>query len=358
MPTPRSGSKRARDPDGKNGPGGSATSPPESLVTIVSTESQTAIQAILVGGEGWKRRSRRAPTFGDERGTYVSLGDPTAKLSSEQEEQAWSRVLQLDDQTALTFIYVAARFLAQNDDPAVRRPVRVHVNELLEYRGYTRHRTGDFRVQHKVEERERLGNLADMRVSVPVADAKRKNPRAQSNLLNVTYYTEDKQQRLTFVEGEPSQVPYAFDIDLGGWASAAIERSGEKRAILASIMRYDPADVGQRMGMRLGLYLHFRSSSVTSVGELLEGANIKLPAHHPERFRDDFENAMDLLKSDGIIADWAYVREVPDLPRYRWLDIWLTWDVAIRQAPNVIVGRSQAQLTGEGTGKAETAKPR
>ena len=111
------------------------------------------------------------------------------------------------------------------------------------------------------------------------------------------------------------------------------------------------------MGMRLGLYLHFRSSSVTSVGELLEGANIKLPAHHPERFRDDFENAMDLLKSDGIIADWAYVREVPDLPRYRWLDIWLTWDVAIRQAPSVIVGRSQVQLPAD-NGKAKTTKKR
>ncbi len=327
-------------------------------MTIVSPESETAIQAILVGGEGWKRRSRRAPTFGDERGTYVSLGDPNAKLSTEQEEQAWKRVLQLDDQTALTFIYVAARYLAQNDDPGVRRPVRVHVNELLEYRGYTRHRTGDFRSQHKLEERERLGNLADMRVSMPVADTTRRNPRAQSNLLNVTYYSEEKQQRLTFVDGEPSQIPYAFDVDLGSWATAAIERSGEKRAILASIMRYDPADVGQRMGMRLGLYLHFRSSSVTTVGELLEGANIKLPSHHPERFRDDFENAMDLLKADGIVDDWAYVHEVRDLPRYRWIDIWLTWGVAIRQGPNVIVDRSVAQLpSGDGV-KVESNRKR
>ena len=176
----------------------------------------------------------RAPTFGDERGTYVSLGDPNAKLSSEQEEQAWSRVLQLDDQTALTFIYVAARFLAQNDDPTVRRPVRVNVNELLEYRGYTRHRTGDFRVQHKVEERERLGNLADMRVSTPVADAKRKNPaRSIESLKRHVLQRGRSSNGLTFVEGEPTQIPYAFDIDLGGWASAAIERSGEKRAILA-----------------------------------------------------------------------------------------------------------------------------
>jgi hypothetical protein len=352
MPTPRAGSKRPSNQAGTNGAAGASVSPPESLVTIVSPESQTAIQAILVGGEGWKRRTRRAPTFGDERGTYVSLGDPNAKLSSEQEELAWRRVLQLDDQTALTFVYIAARYLAQNDDPGVRRSVRVHVNELLEYRGYTRHRTGDFRSQHKIEERDRLANLADMRVSTPVADAKRKNPRAHSNLLNVTYYTEDKQQQLTFVDGEPTQVPYAFDIDLGSWAAPAIAASGAKRAILASIMRYDPADAGQRMGMRLALYLHFRSSSVSSVGELIEGANIKLPAHHPERFRDDFEKAMDLLRTDDVIADWVYVRET-ELPRYRWLDIWLTWDVAIRQAPSVIVGRSQPQLPADPGAKAE-----
>jgi hypothetical protein len=334
---PRRGNRK------KSRPASAEPTAPVALITIVSRESETAIQAILVGSAGWKRRSRRAPVFGDEHGTFVSLGDPSKKLTAEQEEQAWSHVLQLSDSHAQTFLFCAARYLAENPDAGARRPVRITVNELLHYRGFSRHRKGDFRTAHKIEERERLANLADMRVRMPVNDPGRRSPTLTTDLMRVDFYSEKErqQQRLSGIDLiDQDDVPYAFDITLGGWASAVIASGGERRAILASIMRYDAKDPAERMAMRLGLYLHFRSSSITTVNELLNGANISRPSHHPERFRDDYEDAMDRLAADKIIGGWKYIAET-ELPRYRWLEQWLRWDVAVTQAPSVIVGAQQ-----------------
>jgi hypothetical protein len=57
-----------------------------------------------------------------------------------------------------------------------------------------------------------------------------------------------------------------------------------------------------------------------SVEELLQRAKVALPAHHPERFRETFEAAFDLLKHDRLIADWDY-EEWLDLPEYKWMPI-------------------------------------
>ncbi|GAC1407018.1 MAG: hypothetical protein NVSMB64_13360 [Candidatus Velthaea sp.] len=73
---------------------------PEALATIVSPESGTAIEAIVVGGKGWQRRGRRAPIYGHEHGTFVSIGDPGSTLSTGEEERAWARVLEMSDSAA------------------------------------------------------------------------------------------------------------------------------------------------------------------------------------------------------------------------------------------------------------------
>lgn len=206
------------------------------------------------------------------------------------------------------------------------------MNELLEYRGFGRHRKRDFRPEYKIAERDRILNLARIWVTVPVPSRKgSKRIATQSSQLIVASVESDvpePQKTLPNLEVPGSSVPYSFAIMLGTWATSYVEKQ-EARLILANIMAYDPKNAEERIAMRLGLHLHFRPAQIVTVREILEGARIDTPTHHLERFRDSVENALDRLKDDGIIGGWAYLEETP-LPRYRWSEAWLSWQVAIK----------------------------
>ena len=309
------------------------TSKREALATIVSAETGTVIDAILVGGKGWKRRGKQAPIYGDEHGTFVSLGHPGASLSTGDEERAWARVLEYDDMTATSLLFVMARYLAVNDDPKSPKDATIHVNELLEYRGFGRHRKRDFRPEYKIAERDRILSLARIWVTVPIPSRKgSKRPATQSSqLIHTSVESEgpEPQNTLPNLDVPGTSVPYSFTITLGKWASAYVEKQ-EARLILANIMAYDPKKSEERIAMRLGLHLHFRPAQIVTIREILEGARIETPTDHLVRFRDSVENALHLLADDKIIGGWAYLDGEPSLPRYKWIEDWLGLQIAIK----------------------------
>ena len=315
-------------------------SPSASMQLLNGTAAETAIQAILDDGRSWTRRDKRAPIYGDDSGTYVSVGNPLAVLEHSQETFAWNRVLALDDATAQTFLYVMARCLAENERAAgtVRR-VRIHTNDLLAFRGIKRHHTGDFRSQQKIEERERLLALSQMWVvgRDTVLEKRGKSTRKKkiklySHLIELAVETDDDgTNALTLPELElPSGViPYAFRVALGEWAQSYLG-AGYVRALLNRIVQYDPKRTVERIAMRVGLYLHFKPLARPTVAELLEGAKVEIPRVNLERFRDAFEEALDRLTSDGILGMWFYRDGAEDLPRYKWFEQWLGWDIVIQ----------------------------
>lgn len=314
------------------------------------TAAETAIQAILDNRRRWTRRDKKAPIYGDDSGTYVSVGNPLAVLENSQETFAWNKVLALDDATAQTFLYVMARCLAENDAPGTVRRVRIHTNDFLAFRGIKRHHAGDFRPQQKIEERDRLLALAQMWVvgrdvvlEKRGTTTRKKKVKLYSRLIDVEIETDDDGSAgMTLPEfGLPNdEVPYGFRVALGGWAQAYIG-AGYVRALLNRIVQYDPKLTVERIAMRVGLYLHFKPLARPTVAELLEGAKIEIPRVNPERFRDAFEEALDRLTADGILGTWCYRDSAASLPRYKWFDLWLNWAINI-QPPSVQLQASDA----------------
>jgi len=113
-------------------------------------------------------------------------------------------------------------------------------------------------------------------------------------------------------------------------------------------MRYDPDK--QRMAMRLGIYLasqwrnraHNESyDQEVSVKSLIDGAIITLPSSNPQRFREQFEQALDQLQADTVIGGWEYANDT-ELPIRKWLTHWLDWGVRI--IPAGVVSERYAKI--------------
>jgi hypothetical protein len=338
-------------PDSVSAP--DASTAPVSMQLLSGSAAETAIHAMLDDHRNWKRRDQRAPIYGDDNGTYVTVGNPLTILDNSQETFAWNKVLALDDATAQTFLYVMARCLAENDAPGTVRRVRIHTNDLLAFRGIKRHHAGDFRPQQKIEERDRLLALSQMWVvgrdtvlEKRGNKIRKKKLRLYSHLIELTIETEDETSTsLTLPELElpAGLIPYGFRVALGEWAQSYVG-AGYMRALLNRIVQYDPKLTVERIAMRVGLYLHFKPLVHPTVAELLDGAKIEIPRLNPERFRDAFEEALDRLATDGILRTWSYRDSAAKLPRYKWFDHWLTWEIKI-QAPPVPLKASEISVT-------------
>jgi hypothetical protein len=337
------------------------------LPTLLGMPVQVAIDAMLVADKetAWKGlRTSRPPTYGDPKGFQVTVGEPVSQLTTEQQRRAVEIVLVLDDESALTFLFAMGRYLAHLDEPDRKtRKVRVHVNEALEFRGRERHRKGDFRPEQKREERDRFLRLSQLWVAgKDVVKEQRRNRKTgelmlrrktvnvYSRLLEVAIETEADAEGAPIpllTEIPEATTPYAFRVQPGDWADAYVGNARYLGPLFSKIGRYDPAQGVERVAVRLALFLTFTWSASHgaiegswSVGELLHGAKLDKPTHHPDRFRSAFEAALDKLRDDVIIAGWQYgAGDEEALPLRGWLAEWLRFTVLVR-APRQVVARA------------------
>ena len=316
------------------------------LPYLSSVPAETALQGIIDDKSRWKQTADGGYFYGDLARTFVAMGDPRSQPTPDQQAATFNKILELDDSAAQTFLYVMARDLAQ---PADAPKSRLHVNELLEFKGYKRHAKGDFFPQIKRDEQRRLVQLSDIWVAVNDEIQVRSGTRSKAKKIKLI-------SRLVELEIEAEQtdtpsntpvpmtflnsatVPYAFRVSLGGWAKPYRAASNFMQAILATIGQYDATRETQRYAMRIMLAIMFTQSSHSCnnaptawrVGELLEKARIDLPKHHADRFRQYVEDALDRLQRDGLIAHWQYENgDDSTLPGKRWLQKWLEWDLTL-----------------------------
>src|ERR1035441_5430795 len=133
------------------------------LPYLSSVPAETALQGIIDDKSRWKQTADGGYFYGDLARTFVAMGDPRSQPTADQQAATFNKILELDDSAAQTFLYVMARDLARAADAPKSR---LHVNELLEFKGYKRHAKGDFFPQTKRDEQRRLVQLSDIWVAV------------------------------------------------------------------------------------------------------------------------------------------------------------------------------------------------
>ncbi len=315
--------------------------PPPAIPYLAGSASETVVDALIDEPSSWQRAADGSLYYGNTDRTFVSIGDPRVPAAVNAEE-AWNLVIEVGgDEAAQTLLYVMARCLS-NDNPLEK--VRIHVNDSLSFRGLRRHKSGDFRPEQKRGEARRFRLLSDIWVTardvVEVTSGRGKRKKqinVTSRLIEVAVESEEEigsQRRGTpirlpaIVSADAVDVPYAVRAGIGEWAKPYIETPDSVKQMLHKIVQYDVNVDAQRFAMRFSLAVMFRrvGESVT-IGDLLQSARLPTPERHADRFKENVEDAFELLARDGLIGGWRYDGATEELPRTRWVNKWLGWTV-------------------------------
>jgi hypothetical protein len=163
-----------------------------------------------------------------------------------------------------------------------------------------------------------------------------------SRLIEVAIESEDDEQerrggrmRLpSIVDAASSDIPYAVRAGLGEWAKPYAETPQMMKHVLHTAMQYDVNKDSERFAMRFSLAIMFnRVSSRTTIRALLDAARLSVPKYHLDAFKENVEEAWNLLFQDGVTGECRYAEDYPELPRTRWLQKWLAWNVDIPPPP-------------------------
>ena len=330
--------------------------PPETtaLPYLAGNASETVVDALIDEPSAWRRTEDGSFYYGDTERTYVSIGDPRVPAAVNAEE-AWNLVIQVGgDEAAQTLLYVMARCLT-NESPLEK--VRIHVNDSLSFRGLKRHRKGDFRPEQKRAEARRFRLLSDIwvtaRDTVEVKSGRgtrKKSINVTSRLIEVSVESEDENRsqkpggpiRLpAIVSADGTDVPYVVRAGIGDWARPYIETPESVKTMLHKIVQYDVNTDAERFAMRFSLAMMFnRVPERLTIAEILQSARLRVPDRRVDKFRDNVEDAFELLARDGLIGSWRYDVVNEDLPKTRWVNKWLEWGVAFTPGRAAIANRA------------------
>jgi len=109
-------------------------------------------------------------------------------------------------------------------------------------------------------------------------------------------------------------------------ADPAPDTDGAKREAPAKILARYFTQRRRDADARGTIIRRVRNLFVETASEIERGKN-------PQRSRDWIEQSLETLQRDGIIAAWSYVEDVDLLPRYKWLEPWLDYHVAVTLKP-------------------------
>jgi hypothetical protein len=339
---------------------------PDAISFINARPALAAMRAMWAGKTGWQQQEDGPPYFTDKTGVTV-YAQEGAQFNPLALDAAWQRVLSLDDSKVSTFLICLGKWMADTGGEAKNlSKTRVHVADILSFRGLKKHHAGGFRREHKEEARADILALNSIWVrsieEVRTARGKVEKRAIDSRLLEVA------------IESNPDLFggfePFAFRVAPGDWAGHFLgEHNRQVATLLRPVMRYDPDK--QRLPMRLGIYLaslwrnraHNASyDDAPRVATLLEGAFIALPTNNFERFRQQVEDALDRLQSDAVIGAWEYVGD-GELPARKWLPVWLGWKIkivpvgaAVERYTKIAPRRQKAIAQGKRASKAASAR--
>lgn len=325
----------------------SGDSAPDAVTIFSDPHSQAAIRSMWAVDSGdftnWQRPEDRPPYYLDPNHKVMVY------VPGQAVEAAWQTVLALDDDKVSTFIICMGKWFADTTGAeGMLRSTRIHVSDVLGFRGVKKHHKGGYRREQKQEARRDILTLSDIWVrsneriwEMKGSRKRQKEVVVDSRLVEVAIESD------VDIFGE--ETPYAFRVRPGDWAIPYLGEHNRMTAmLLRPVMAYDARQGVERIAMRLGIYLtmqwRIRSGHRTYaqpwlVRTLFEGAYLPLDPDHRlrGRIREQFEAALDLLQRDGVHAGWQYERWDEDgLPSRGWFSRWLGWTVSVTPPPAVV----------------------
>ncbi len=317
---------------------------------------------------GWQEVGQE-PTYihrKERSTTEVRLRPPADAIVTDADlsSQLWQRVGRLDDLTGDILLAILAQMAGAGSDP--RDGVWITSTLILEYRGIQpkayapkrqKPKTSGTPVRasgHRIEDLQLIADhfqeARNLHVTVrrfqeshkKIAPRKRMFTQ-ESYLLLVSDYVE----QTTLPAGqEITSLQVAWRVLPGACLETMLSEPNNYRAtwLFQCVLHYDPYHEAweKRLGRYCCFQLRFNSAfgGVTikrRIRALLDELGLEVNEGDPAKTRKRFEQAMDRLCSDGIISEWGpqehYTQQVAALPRYRWLERWLDFDIEIFAAP-------------------------
>jgi len=321
---------------------------PATLSIINAAPTMAAIRAMWALRLHWQHPVGEQPYFADKNGVtvYAQAADHFSPLALEAD---WQGVLSLDDSKVSTFLICLGKWMADTGgNPHGLTKTRVHVADILSFRGVKKHHAGGYRREQKEEVRDAILALNAIWVR-SIAEVRNEQGKLERHAID-SRLLEVAIESTPDASGVPE--PFSFKIAPGDWAQHFLGRRNRFVAtLLREVLRYDPDK--QRLPMRLGIYLasQWRNRAKDKnyeqpflVKTLLAGACISLPTSNFQRFREQFEQALDWLEEDAVIAPWEYHVEHVELPMRKWFPLWLEWNV--RVIPNGMAIARYAKIPG------------
>ena len=287
---------------------------PGSLRILSDKNTQAATRAMWAP-EKWQRPGDALPYFTDvDTGVqvFVNPGGHGADTSPEAIAEASRTVLALDDRNVSAFLICMGKWLAETGGNTRLAPARIHVADVLGFRGIKKHVNGGYRPEQKEEAKQDIQLLRNILVRSrdEVWETSKNGKRelvpveVDGPLLEVSV------ESTTDLWGERS--PYAFRVRPGDWAKHYLSDGDTywTTRVLRQIMQYHPYH--DRLTMRLGIYLAFQWRIRAKkqnwrqpfhLSTLLDGAKIEVPKKDPQRFFPRVEEALHRLQRDGVVSE-------------------------------------------------------
>lgn len=217
--------------------------------------------------------------------------------------------------------------------------VRITVEEILELRKRKKHVSGGFRREQKIETAKHIQSLESLTIKGEYITPLGKKHRISGRLLNLTIDEE--------VDLAGESTPFAFFIKPGD----AVWDHYVDQAFLADyyqvLATYDLKNTVEKMANLIGRYLlrQFRIRQVKGtfdqpykVKTILDQAAIEIQTNYKyfTRFQDYFDQALDRLVTDEVIACWQYRDDPADLPTRGWFQPWLQYRLEIVPPDDII----------------------
>jgi hypothetical protein len=209
----------------------------------------------------------------------------------------------------------------------------LEIDAILEARGLQKKRKGGignktYGAGHHVEARDAvvdaIKKLDTLYVALaPAREIKRKRLRDWDRVLNVQRYTLE----------EPTNRIHSIRYELGTWFARwrddhvlaprrILELDAKREAPAKILARYFTQRRREGDAHQGRVVRQVRALFLETATEIERGKN-------PQRSRDWVEQSLETLRRDGIIVAWSYVEEIDLLPRYKWLEPWLEYHVAV-----------------------------